>query len=129
MLFLVATNVVASQPPERRPTGTPQARANDVKSLYTLVPAILMPRSQVKYRKFHQQVAMIEKKYGKVREECLAICLHRAEPNRFQIGNTNTGLSVCESIPRNHPRIIIRTIKGKNKRLFHFSFKAAGDLS
>ena len=28
MLFLVATNVVASRPPERRPTGTPQARAN-----------------------------------------------------------------------------------------------------
>ena len=28
MLFLVATNGVASQPPERRPTGTPHARAN-----------------------------------------------------------------------------------------------------
>ena len=28
MLFLVATNVVASRPPERRPTGTPLARAN-----------------------------------------------------------------------------------------------------
>ena len=28
MLFLVATNVVASRPPERRPTGTPHARAN-----------------------------------------------------------------------------------------------------
>ena len=27
MLFLVATNVVASRPPERRPTGTPHARA------------------------------------------------------------------------------------------------------
>ena len=27
MLFLVATNVVASWPPERRPTGTPHARA------------------------------------------------------------------------------------------------------
>ena len=26
--FLVATNVVASRPPERRPTGTPHARAN-----------------------------------------------------------------------------------------------------
>ena len=26
--FLVATNVVASQPPEHRPTGTPCARAN-----------------------------------------------------------------------------------------------------
>ena len=26
--FLVATNVVASQPPERRPTATPTARAN-----------------------------------------------------------------------------------------------------
>ena len=30
MLFLVATNVVASRPPERRPTGTPHARANIV---------------------------------------------------------------------------------------------------
>ena len=28
MLFLVATNLVASRPPERRPTGTPHARAN-----------------------------------------------------------------------------------------------------
>ena len=28
MMFLVATNVVASRPPERRPTGTPHARAN-----------------------------------------------------------------------------------------------------
>ena len=27
MLFLVATNVVASRPPERQPTGTPHARA------------------------------------------------------------------------------------------------------
>ena len=27
-VFLVATNVVASRPPERRPTGTPQAGAN-----------------------------------------------------------------------------------------------------
>ena len=28
MMFLVATNVVASRPSERRPTGTPHARAN-----------------------------------------------------------------------------------------------------
>ena len=28
MMFRVATNVVASRPPERRPTGTPHARAN-----------------------------------------------------------------------------------------------------
>ena len=28
MSFLVATNVVASRPPERRPTETPHARAN-----------------------------------------------------------------------------------------------------
>ena len=27
MLFIVATNVVASQPPERQPTRTPHARA------------------------------------------------------------------------------------------------------
>ena len=27
-MFLVATNVVASRPPERRPTATPTARAN-----------------------------------------------------------------------------------------------------
>ena len=27
MLFIVATNVVASRPPKRRPTGTPHARA------------------------------------------------------------------------------------------------------
>ena len=28
MTFIVATNVIASRPPERRPTGTPHARAN-----------------------------------------------------------------------------------------------------
>ena len=28
MTFIVATNIVASQPPERRPTGMPHARAN-----------------------------------------------------------------------------------------------------
>ena len=28
MTFIVATNVIASRPPERRPTGTPNARAN-----------------------------------------------------------------------------------------------------
>ena len=28
MAFIVATNVDASRPPERRPTGTPHARAN-----------------------------------------------------------------------------------------------------
>ena len=28
MTFIVATNVNASRPPERRPTGTPHARAN-----------------------------------------------------------------------------------------------------
>ena len=28
MTFMVATNVIASRPPERRPTGTPHARAN-----------------------------------------------------------------------------------------------------
>ena len=27
MKFIVATNIVASQPPKRRPTGTPTARA------------------------------------------------------------------------------------------------------
>ena len=29
MMFIVATNVIASRPPERRPTGTPHARANN----------------------------------------------------------------------------------------------------
>ena len=33
MSFLVATNVVASRPPERRPTGTPHARAKNVKRI------------------------------------------------------------------------------------------------
>ena len=28
MTFIVATNVIASRPPERRPTGTPTARVN-----------------------------------------------------------------------------------------------------
>ena len=30
MTFIVATNVVASRPPERRPTGTPHARAKKI---------------------------------------------------------------------------------------------------
>ena len=30
MTFIVATNVVASQPPECRPTGTPTTRANSM---------------------------------------------------------------------------------------------------
>ena len=36
MPFIVATNVVASRPPERRPTGTPHARANLKTSTKTL---------------------------------------------------------------------------------------------
>ena len=37
MTFIVATNVVASRPPERRPTGTPHARANsEVGSKYVM---------------------------------------------------------------------------------------------
>ena len=31
MTFIVATNVIASRPPERRPTGTPHARAKKEK--------------------------------------------------------------------------------------------------
>ena len=31
MMFIVAKNVVASRPPECRPTGTPQARTNSEK--------------------------------------------------------------------------------------------------
>ena len=31
-MFLVATNVVASRPPKRRPSGTPHARANCIMS-------------------------------------------------------------------------------------------------
>ena len=34
--FLVATNVVASRPPERRPTGTPTARAKRISRLRKL---------------------------------------------------------------------------------------------
>ena len=33
MTFIVATNVVASRPPEHRPTGTPHARAKIVKDI------------------------------------------------------------------------------------------------
>ena len=35
MMFIVATNVVASWPPENRPTGTPHARANKVDKIAT----------------------------------------------------------------------------------------------
>ena len=36
MMFIVATNVIASRPPERRPTGTPHARAKRQTSLIRL---------------------------------------------------------------------------------------------
>ena len=32
-MFIVATNVIASWPPERRPTGTPHARAKNKKPI------------------------------------------------------------------------------------------------
>ena len=35
MTFIVATNVVASRPPKRRPTGTPHARANFIALIYS----------------------------------------------------------------------------------------------
>ena len=35
--FLVATNVVASRAPERRPTATPTARAKNYKTLQNIV--------------------------------------------------------------------------------------------
>ena len=38
MTFIVATNVVASQPPERRPTGTPHARAKIMKNKGYMIP-------------------------------------------------------------------------------------------
>ena len=34
MTFIVATNVIASRPPERRPTGTPHARANKTNKVF-----------------------------------------------------------------------------------------------
>ena len=33
MTFIVATNVIASRPPEHRPTGTPNARANSCQDM------------------------------------------------------------------------------------------------
>ena len=35
MTFIVATNVIASRPPERRPTRTPHARANKKRLSYS----------------------------------------------------------------------------------------------
>ena len=37
MTFIVATNVIASRPPERRPTGTPHARANYISPTWNLI--------------------------------------------------------------------------------------------
>ena len=37
MTFIVATNVVASRPPERRPTGTPHARAKIVFKILEII--------------------------------------------------------------------------------------------
>ena len=37
MTFIVATNVIASRPPERRPTGTAHARANCIISIVKTV--------------------------------------------------------------------------------------------
>ena len=47
MTFIVATNVVASQPPDRRPTGTPHARAKKKRMAIlvatTSLPAVYRP--------------------------------------------------------------------------------------
>ena len=45
MTFIVTTNVFASQPPERRPTGTPHARAKRMAFLVatTSLPAVYRP--------------------------------------------------------------------------------------
>ena len=40
MIFIVATNIVTSRPPERRPTGTPHARANLVSNNKNIVTII-----------------------------------------------------------------------------------------
>ena len=37
MTFILATNVIASRPPERRPTGTPHARAKILSTCYVLL--------------------------------------------------------------------------------------------
>ena len=42
MMFLVATNVVASRSPERRPTVTPHARANSVELVRYLWQSLTM---------------------------------------------------------------------------------------
>ena len=47
MAFIVATNVVASRPPKRRPTGTPHARAKDCCHIKKLS-RILLPSDVVK---------------------------------------------------------------------------------
>ena len=38
MTFIVATNVIASRPPERRPTGTPHSRAKKTTDLWPFYP-------------------------------------------------------------------------------------------
>ena len=40
MIFIVATNIVTSRPPERRPTRTPHARANLVSNNKNIVTII-----------------------------------------------------------------------------------------
>ena len=42
MTFIVATNVVASGPPERRPTGMPHARANLMFDKLKFLPNIVL---------------------------------------------------------------------------------------
>ena len=43
MTFIVANNVVSSRPPERRPTGTPHARAKRKKRMAFLVVTTSLP--------------------------------------------------------------------------------------
>jgi len=73
------------------------------------VPAILIPRNKVRYRRFHKQISIIESRYGDCREDCLAICLHKAEPDRFQIDFHEMEKKILAE--KNFIKMIIRLLK------------------
>ena len=51
MTFIVATNVVATRPPERRPTGTPHAQAKKSGIPTTSVKSIFADQILLQYNK------------------------------------------------------------------------------
>eukprot|EP00090_Calanus_glacialis_P001530 TRINITY_DN11103_c0_g1_i1.p1 TRINITY_DN11103_c0_g1~~TRINITY_DN11103_c0_g1_i1.p1 ORF type:complete len:309 (-),score=54.24 TRINITY_DN11103_c0_g1_i1:42-968(-) len=73
------------------------------------VPAVILPTSLIKTRECRQRLQLIQARYGEIKKECLAICLHKADPNRFQIDFHEVEQKILEE--KGFIKMIIRLIK------------------